>query len=149
MTRSDACRVFIIDTITLRRKSIYRSTLLSRPPNEFSVMLVPDSPIEHLDFALPVSGLGGKIDINATNKAPPETTRTRDRPIKMSAVVVELVTRRWVGYGVAPDQSSDQTLHRPRADHHLSVEGFVLRFDLVQLVQVVHHDACRLLQTFL
>ena len=38
-------------------------------------LLVDNTPIDYLDFASPVSGLGGKMGIDATNKMPGETTR--------------------------------------------------------------------------
>jgi 4-hydroxy-3-polyprenylbenzoate decarboxylase len=63
-------------------------------------VLVEDTPIDYLDFASPVSGLGGKLGIDATNKMPPETARTWGRPIRMDEAVVEQVTRRWQDYGI-------------------------------------------------
>lgn len=63
-------------------------------------MLVEDTPIDYLDFASPVSGLGGKLGIDATNKVPPETSRRWGRPIRMDEAVVEQVTRRWQDYGI-------------------------------------------------
>jgi 4-hydroxy-3-polyprenylbenzoate decarboxylase len=49
--------------------------------------LVSDTPIDYLDFASPVSGLGGKMGLDATNKWPGETSREWGRPIVMSAEV--------------------------------------------------------------
>ncbi len=49
--------------------------------------LVEHTPIDYLDFASPVSGLGGKIGLDATNKWPGETTREWGRPIVMDAEV--------------------------------------------------------------
>jgi len=46
-------------------------------------LLVPSTPIDYLDFASPVSGLGSKMGIDATNKWPGETTREWGRPIRM------------------------------------------------------------------
>ena len=45
--------------------------------------LVSDTPIDYLDFASPVSGLGGKMGLDATNKWPGETSREWGRPIVM------------------------------------------------------------------
>lgn len=45
--------------------------------------LVPETPIDYLDFASPVSGLGGKMGLDATNKWPGETSREWGRPITM------------------------------------------------------------------
>jgi 4-hydroxy-3-polyprenylbenzoate decarboxylase len=49
--------------------------------------LVEHTPIDYLDFASPVSGLGGKMGMDATNKWPGETTREWGRTIKMGADV--------------------------------------------------------------
>jgi 4-hydroxy-3-polyprenylbenzoate decarboxylase len=49
--------------------------------------LVESTPIDYLDFASPVSGLGGKMGLDATNKWPGETTREWGRPIRMDAEV--------------------------------------------------------------
>ena len=46
--------------------------------------LVDQTPIDYLDFASPVSGLGGKMGIDATNKWPGETARPWGRPIEMT-----------------------------------------------------------------
>jgi 4-hydroxy-3-polyprenylbenzoate decarboxylase len=55
--------------------------------------LVEHTPIDYLDFASPVSGLGGKMGLDATNKWPGETTREWGRTITMD----EAVTRRVEG----------------------------------------------------
>ncbi len=49
--------------------------------------LVEHTPIDYLDFASPVSGLGGKMGLDATNKWPGETTREWGRTIAMDAAV--------------------------------------------------------------
>ena len=49
--------------------------------------LVEQTPIDYLDFASPVSGLGGKLGLDATNKWPGETTREWGRTIRMDAAV--------------------------------------------------------------
>jgi 4-hydroxy-3-polyprenylbenzoate decarboxylase len=49
--------------------------------------LVGHTPIDYLDFASPVSGLGGKMGLDATNKWPGETTREWGRPLTMDAAV--------------------------------------------------------------
>ncbi|CAN5560377.1 UbiD family decarboxylase [soil metagenome] len=47
--------------------------------------LIDQTPIDYLDFASPVSGLGGKMGLDATNKWPGETSREWGRPIVMDA----------------------------------------------------------------
>lgn len=49
--------------------------------------LVDQTPIDYLDFASPVSGLGGKMGLDATNKWPGETQREWGRAIAMDAEV--------------------------------------------------------------
>jgi len=53
--------------------------------------LVDSTPIDYLDFASPVSGLGGKMGLDATNKWPGETAREWGRPIRMDAAVQQRV----------------------------------------------------------
>ena len=53
--------------------------------------LVDHTPIDYLDFASPVSGLGGKMGLDATNKWPGETSREWGRPIRMDAAVEQRV----------------------------------------------------------
>jgi 4-hydroxy-3-polyprenylbenzoate decarboxylase len=57
--------------------------------------LVEHTPIDYLDFASPVSGLGGKMGLDATNKWPGETVREWGRTIQMDAAVEERV-QGWV-----------------------------------------------------
>ena len=54
-------------------------------------LLAENTPIDYLDFASPVSGLGGKMGLDATNKWPGETAREWGRPIRMSAEVEQRV----------------------------------------------------------
>ena len=54
-------------------------------------LLVENTPIDYLDFASPVSGLGGKMGLDATNKWPGETHREWGRPIAMDAAVTTRV----------------------------------------------------------
>jgi len=49
--------------------------------------LVDQTPIDYLDFASPVSGLGGKMGLDATNKWAGETQREWGRTIRMDAQV--------------------------------------------------------------
>ena len=53
--------------------------------------LVENTPIDYLDFASPVSGLGGKMGLDATNKWPGETSREWGRTIAMDAAVLRRV----------------------------------------------------------
>ena len=53
--------------------------------------LVEQTPIDYLDFASPVSGLGGKMGLDATNKWPGETSREWGRTITMPPAVTQRV----------------------------------------------------------
>jgi 4-hydroxy-3-polyprenylbenzoate decarboxylase len=53
--------------------------------------LIEHTPIDYLDFASPVSGLGGKMGLDATHKWPGETSREWGRPIAMDAAVEQRV----------------------------------------------------------
>jgi 4-hydroxy-3-polyprenylbenzoate decarboxylase len=58
-------------------------------------LLVENTPIDYLDFASPVSGLGSKMGIDATNKWPGETTREWGTPIRMTDAVKQRVDELW------------------------------------------------------
>jgi 4-hydroxy-3-polyprenylbenzoate decarboxylase len=62
--------------------------------------LVDNTPIDYLDFASPVAGLGSKMGLDATNKWPGETTREWGRPIVMDADVKQKIDAMWDGLGL-------------------------------------------------
>ncbi len=62
--------------------------------------LIENTPIDYLDFASPVSGLGSKMGLDATNKWPGETDREWGRPIVMDAAVKERVDAIWDELGI-------------------------------------------------
>ncbi|MFN7094958.1 MAG: 3-octaprenyl-4-hydroxybenzoate decarboxylase, partial [Burkholderiales bacterium] len=55
--------------------------------------LIDHTPIDYLDFASPVSGLGSKMGIDATNKFPGETTREWGRVIKLDPQVEQAMDK--------------------------------------------------------
>ena len=63
-------------------------------------LLVDNTPIDYLDFASPVSGLGGKMGLDATNKWPGETQREWGRPISMTPEVKRRVDEMWGKLGL-------------------------------------------------
>ncbi|ADC61267.1 4-hydroxy-3-polyprenylbenzoate decarboxylase [Allochromatium vinosum] len=63
-------------------------------------LMIENTPIDYLDFASPVSGLGSKIGFDATNKWPGETTREWGQPIRMDEGVRERVDRIWGDLGI-------------------------------------------------
>jgi 4-hydroxy-3-polyprenylbenzoate decarboxylase len=63
-------------------------------------LLMENTPIDYLDFASPVSGLGSKMGLDATNKWPGETAREWGRPIRMDEAVKRRVDRLWGDLGL-------------------------------------------------
>jgi len=59
------------------------------------ITLLENTPIDYLDFASPVSGLGSKAGFDATNKWPGETTREWGEPIVQSAEIIKKVDEIW------------------------------------------------------
>jgi len=58
-------------------------------------VLIDNTPIDYLDFASPVSGLGSKMGIDATGKWPGETNREWGKPIQMEESVKNRVDELW------------------------------------------------------
>lgn len=57
--------------------------------------MIENTPIDYLDFASPVSGLGSKMGMDATNKRPGETDREWGEPIVMDPKIKERVDELW------------------------------------------------------
>ena len=65
-------------------------------------VFIDNTPIDYLDFASPVAGLGSKVGFDATNKWPGETEREWGRPIAMDAAVKQRVDAMWDQLGIPP-----------------------------------------------
>jgi 4-hydroxy-3-polyprenylbenzoate decarboxylase len=63
-------------------------------------LIAENTPIDYLDFASPVAGLGSKMGIDATNKWPGETTRVWGRNIAMDEAVKRRVDGMWSQLGL-------------------------------------------------
>ncbi len=63
-------------------------------------VIVENTPIDYLDFASPVSGLGSKMGIDATNKWKGETSREWGQPIRMDDAVVKKIDNLWPDLGL-------------------------------------------------
>ncbi|MEM0954068.1 MAG: 4-hydroxy-3-polyprenylbenzoate decarboxylase [Pseudomonadota bacterium] len=61
---------------------------------------IDNTPIDYLDFASPVSGLGSKMGMDATNKWPGETDREWGQPITMNTDVKARVDALWDSLGL-------------------------------------------------
>ncbi|MCL4146441.1 UNVERIFIED_CONTAM: hypothetical protein GTU68_007261 [Idotea baltica] len=68
-------------------------------------VMIDNTPIDYLDFASPVSGLGSKIGLDATNKFPGETNREWGEPIEMDAAVKEKIDGLWDSLGINNEKS--------------------------------------------
>ena len=64
------------------------------------ITVIENTPIDYLDFASPVSGLGSKIGLDATDKFPGETPREWGRQIRMDQAVVDKVDAMWSDLGL-------------------------------------------------
>jgi len=77
---------------------IWAMTTRMDPARDTTV--VENTPIDYLDFASPISGLGSKFGFDATTKWPGETDRQWGRPIKMSGDVKNRVDKMWAELGI-------------------------------------------------
>ena len=64
-------------------------------------VFIDNTPIDYLDFASPVAGLGSKVGFDATNKWPGETEREWGQPIAMDAAVKQRVDAMWDQLGIS------------------------------------------------
>jgi 4-hydroxy-3-polyprenylbenzoate decarboxylase len=62
--------------------------------------IIENTPIDYLDFASPVAGLGSKIGFDATTKLPGESDRRWGQPIRMSSEVRQRVDAMWADLGI-------------------------------------------------
>lgn len=77
---------------------IWAMTTRMDPARDTTV--IENTPIDYLDFASPVSGLGSKIGFDATNKWPGETSRAWGKPISMSTQVKQHIDSIWESLGI-------------------------------------------------
>lgn len=64
------------------------------------ITLIENTPIDYLDFASPVSGLGSKAGLDATNKWPSETTREWGQKMDMDQDVKDRVDQLFADLGL-------------------------------------------------
>ncbi|WP_019868407.1 4-hydroxy-3-polyprenylbenzoate decarboxylase [Methylovulum miyakonense] len=72
---------------------IWAITTRMDPARDLTIL--ENTPIDYLDFASPVSGLGSKVGFDATNKWPGETHREWGRPISMTPAVIKKIDELW------------------------------------------------------
>lgn len=92
--------IVVDDDIDVRdwKEVVWAMTTRMDPARD--TLLVENTPIDYLDFASPVSGLGGKMGMDATNKWPGETQREWGRPIEMDDDVKQRVDAMWDKLGL-------------------------------------------------
>src|SRR6201985_1995772 len=92
--------IVVDDDINTRDWKDVMWALSTRMDPARDITVIEGTPIDYLDFASPVSGLGSKIGLDATNKVPPETKREWGRKIEMYEDIVRVVTEKWPRLGL-------------------------------------------------
>lgn len=92
--------VVVDDDIDVRNWRDVLWALATRMDPVRDLVTIDRTPIDYLDFASPLSGLGGKLGIDATNKIGAETSREWGRVLAMDPRVVDRVDRMWPGLGL-------------------------------------------------
>ena len=87
--------IVVDDDINIRDWKDVVWALTTRMDPARDTVLVENTPIDYLDFASPISGLGGKMGMDATNKWKGETDREWGRPIQMSEEIKQKVDAIW------------------------------------------------------
>jgi len=88
------------DDINIRDWKEVIWALTTRVDPARDTLIAENTPIDYLDFASPVAGLGSKMGIDATNKWPAETARQWGIPIAMDPVVKARVDGLWKNLGL-------------------------------------------------
>jgi len=92
--------IVVDDDIDARRWEDVIWAISTRCDPARDTLVVENTPIDYLDFASPVSGLGSKMGIDATNKFGGETTRDWGEPISMSAEIRQRIDALWPELGL-------------------------------------------------
>jgi 4-hydroxy-3-polyprenylbenzoate decarboxylase len=97
--------IVIDDDVDIRDWNDVVWALVTRVDPARDTLIAEHTPIDYLDFASPVSGLGSKMGIDATHKWRGETAREWGRPIAMDEAVVERVEGQWQAMFGAADRA--------------------------------------------
>jgi len=92
--------IVVDDDVDIRNWEDVIWAITTRMDPARDTLLVENTPIDYLDFASPVSGLGSKMGMDATNKWPGETDREWGTPITMSDEVKTRVDELWDALGI-------------------------------------------------
>jgi 4-hydroxy-3-polyprenylbenzoate decarboxylase len=92
--------VIVDDDINVRSWADVIWAITTRVDPLRDTVMVDNTPIDYLDFASPVAGLGSKMGIDATDKLPGETNRTWGRRLHMSDAIKARVDGFWAQLGL-------------------------------------------------
>jgi 4-hydroxy-3-polyprenylbenzoate decarboxylase len=92
--------IVVDDDIDVRSWPEVVWALTTRVDAARDTLIAQNTPIDYLDFASPVAGLGSKMGIDATNKWPGETSREWGRAIAMDETVKRRVDELWQELGL-------------------------------------------------
>jgi 4-hydroxy-3-polyprenylbenzoate decarboxylase len=92
--------IVVDDDVNVRDWKEVIWALTTRVDARRDTFIADDTPMDYLDFASPVAGLGSKMGIDATNKWPAETDRHWGKPIAMSDEVKKRVDEMWSSLGL-------------------------------------------------
>lgn len=87
--------IVVDDDVNVRNWEDVIWAITTRMDPARDLTILENTPIDYLDFASPVSGLGSKVGFDATNKWPGETNREWGRPIMMSPEIIKKVDDMW------------------------------------------------------
>ena len=87
--------IVVDDDVNVRNWEDVIWAITTRMDPARDLTILENTPIDYLDFASPVSGLGSKVGFDATNKWPGETNREWGRPIVMSPEIIKKVDAIW------------------------------------------------------
>ena len=92
--------IVVDDDVNIREWKEVVWALTTRVDAARDTLVAENTPIDYLDFASPVAGLGSKMGFDATNKWPGETSREWGVPIAMDAAVKQRVDDLWQQLGL-------------------------------------------------
>ncbi len=92
--------IVVDDDIDIRNWQEVIWAITTRVDPSRDTLLVDNTPIDYLDFASPVSGLGSKMGLDATNKWPGETQRVWGTTIAMDDATKRRVDTMWAELGL-------------------------------------------------
>ena len=92
--------VVVDDDVDIRKWDDVIWAITTRMDPSRDTVIIENTPIDYLDFASPVSGLGSKMGLDATNKWPEETTREWGTTIEMSTSIKQRIDDIWQELGI-------------------------------------------------